>query len=349
MREVSVIMGSELIEMFKTMRRLGMPPMQSRKMRNGMGTADIVGIGDNGAEVVRRLMESDCANAIYLVLHRDEKKLRQMKADTIAMKDDSWEVVENVMTASFESLPISYQEFCFYYRQTWRFWYPSLVLADFSEAIGRETAPAAAKDSVYGSTQKIAVVHVPLLEKLMDKNETEMRETELYQRFQCLCEHAEAVIAMGDDASAALGTAAANAMAKRQSDFVGDLLLALHGDEEMRLSWQEVRAFLSAGRRPRWGNNLWQAWSSEAADVRSAMADVQRVLSCGGALQAAKRVFVMVTGKEGELPLPAVQETMVELSALLDKEAEVLLHVNSETEFDAGVRINMAVQVEREC
>ena len=51
MREVSVIMGSELIEMFKTMRRLGMPPMQSRKMRNGMGTADIVGIGDNGADI----------------------------------------------------------------------------------------------------------------------------------------------------------------------------------------------------------------------------------------------------------------------------------------------------------
>ena len=341
MREVSVIMGSELIEMFKTMRRLGMPPMQSRKMRNGMGTADIVGIGDNGAEVVRRLMESDCVNAIYLVLHRDEKKLRQMK-------DDSWEVVENVMRAPFESLPISYQKFCFYYRQTWRFWYPSLVLADFSEAIGRETAPAAAKNSVYGSTQKIAVVHVPLIEKLMDKNETEMRETELYQRFQCLCEQAEAVIAMGDDASAALGTAEANAMAKRQSDFVGDLLLALHGDGEMRLSWQEVRVFLSTGRLSRRGN-LWQAWSSEAADVRSAMADVQRVLSCGGALQAAKRVFVMVTGKEGELPLPAVQETMVELSALLDKEAEVLLHVNSETEFDAGVRINMAVQVERVC
>lgn len=348
MREVSVIMGSELIEMFKTMRRLGMPPMQSRKMCNGMGTADIVGIGDNGAEVVRRLMESDCANAIYLVLHRDEKKLRQMKADTIAMKDDSWEVVENVMTASFESLPISYQKFCFYYRQTWRFWYPSLVLADFSEAIGRETAPAAAKNSVYGSTQKIAVVHVPLIEKLMDKNETEMRETELYQRFQCLCEHAEAVIAMGDDASAALGTAAANAVAKRQSDFVGDLLLALHGDEEMRLSWQEVRAFLSTGRLSRRGN-LWQAWSSEAADVRSAMADARRVLSRGGALQAAKRVFVMVTGKEGELSLSAVQKTMAELSALLDKEAEVLLHVNSEKEFDAGVRINMAVQVGREC
>ena len=348
MRDVSVIMGSELIEMFKTMRRLGMPPMQSRKMHNGMGTADIVGIGDNGAEVVRRLMESDCANAIYLVLHRDEKKLRQMKADTIAMKDDSWKVVENVMTTPFESLPISYQKFCFYYRQTWRFLYPALVLADFSEAIGRETAPAAAKDSVYGSTQKIAVVHVPLIEKLMDKNETEMRETELYQRFQCLCEQAEAVIAMGDDASAALGTAEANAMAKRQSDFVGDLLLALHGDGEMRLSWQEVRAFLSAGRLSRRGN-LWQAWSSEAADVRSAMADVQRVLSYGGALGATKRVFVMVTGKEGELSLSAVQKAMEELSALLDKEAEVLLHVNSEKEFDAGVRINMAVQVEREC
>ena len=192
------------------------------------------------------------------------------------------------------------------------------------------------------------MVHVPLIEKLMDKSETEMRETELYQRFQSLGEHARVVIAMGDDASAALGTAAANAVAKRQSDFVGDLLLALHGDEEMRLSWQEVRAFLSAGRLSRWGN-LWQAWSSEAADVRSAMADVQRVLSYGGALGAAKRVFVMVTGKEGELSLSAVQKAMEELSALLDKEAEVLLHVNSEKEFDAGVRINMAVQVERGC
>lgn len=348
MRDVSVIMGSELIEMFKTMRRLGMPPMRSFHIRSRMDVADIVGIGDNGVEAVRRLMESGCENAAYLVLHRDEKKLRQTKADTIAMKDDSWKVVENVMTAPFESLPISYQKFCFYYRQTWRFLYPALVLADFSEAIGRETAPAAAKSSVYGSTQKIAVVHVPLIEKLMDKNETEMREMELYQRFQCLCEHAEAVIAMGDDASAALGTAAANAVAKRQSDFVGDLLLALHGDGEMRLSWQDVRAFLSAGRLSRRGN-LWQAWSSEAADVRSAMADVQRVLSRGGALQAAKRVFVMITGKEGELFLPEVQKTMAELSALLDKEAEVLLHVNSEKKFDAGVRINMAVQVEREC
>lgn len=348
MREVSVIMGSELIETFKIMRRLGMPPMRSFHIRSRMDVADIVGIGDNGVEAVRRLMESGCENAAYLVLHRDEKKLRQTKADTIAMKDDSWKVVENVMTAPFESLPISYQKFCFYYRQTWRFLYPALVLADFSEAIGRETAPAAAKSSVYGSTQKIAVVHVPLIEKLMDKNETEMREMELYQRFQCLCEHAEAVIAMGDDASAALGTAAANAVAKRQSDFVGDLLLALHGDGEMRLSWQEVRAFLSAGRLSRRGN-LWQAWSSEAADVRSAMADVQRVLSRGGALQAAKRVFVMITGKEGELFLPEVQKTIAELSALLDKDAEVLLHVNSEKKFDAGVRINMAVQVEREC
>ena len=348
MRDVSVIMGSELIEMFKTMRRLGMPPMRSFHIRSRMDVADIVGIGDNGVEAVRRLMESGCENAAYLVLHRDEKKLRQTKADTIAMKDDSWKVVENVMTAPFESLPISYQKFCFYYRQTWRFLYPALVLADFSEAIGRETAPAAAKNSVYGSTQKIAVVHVPLIEKLMDKNETEMRETELYQRFQSLCKHAEVVIAMGDEASAALGTVAENAVAKRQSDFVGDLLLALHGDEEMRLSWQEVRAFLSAGRLPQWGH-LWQAWSSEAADVRSAMADVQRVLSCGGALQAAKRVFVMVTGKEGELSLSAVQKTMDELSTLLDKQAEVLLHVNSEKEFDAGVRINMAVQVERVC
>ena len=122
MREVSVIMGSELIETFKIMWHLGMPPMRSFHIRSRMDVADIVGIGDNGVEAVRRLMESGCENAAYLVLHRDEKKLRQTKADTIAMKDDSWKVVENVMTAPFESLPISYQKFCFYYRQTWRFY-----------------------------------------------------------------------------------------------------------------------------------------------------------------------------------------------------------------------------------
>lgn len=341
---MSFITGFEVIEMFKTMRRLGMPPVRSFHIRSRMDAADIVGIGDNGVEAVRRLMESGCENATYLVLHRDEKKLRQTKADTIAMKDDSWKVVENVMTAPFESLPISYQKFCFYYRQTWRFWYPSLVLADFSEAIGRETAPAAAKNSVYGSTQKIAVVHVPLIEKLMDKNETEMRETELYQRFQCLCEQAEAVIAMGDDSSASSGAVAARAIAKRQSDFVGDLLCALQGGEEAAISWQEVSKFLSA----EWRGNIWQAWSSEGADVRTAMADVRRVLSRGGALQAAKRVFVMVTGKEGELSLSDAQAALGELTASLDEDADVMLHVNREKKFDGGVRVNMAVRVAME-
>ena len=342
---MSFITGFEVIEMLKTMRRLGKPPMRSFHIRSRMmGAADIVGIGDNGVEAVRRLMESGCEKATYLVLHRDEKKLRQTKADTIAMKDDSWKVVENVMTAPFESLPISYQKFCFYYHTIWRFCYPSLVLADFSEEIGRDAAPAAAKNSTYGSTQKIAVVHVPQLEKLMDKNEAKTRGTEMYQRFQSLCEDAEAVIAMGDDSSASSGAVAARAIAKRQSDFVGDLLCALQGGEEAAISWQEVSKFLSA----EWRGNIWQAWSSEGADVRTAMADVQRVLSRGGVLQKAKRVFVMVTGKDEDLALPDAQAALGELKTSLGEKADVMLHINREKKFDDGVRVNMAVRVEME-
>ena len=112
--------------------------------------------------------------------------------------------------------------------------------------------------------------------------------------------------------------------------------------EEKALSWQAVRAFLSPG----WRGNIWQAWSSEAADVRSAMADVRRVLSCGGALEEAKRVFVMIMGKDGEFSLMEVQDVVDALTAALDEEAEVMLHVNCEKEFADGVRVNMAVRLD---
>ena len=323
--------------------------MQDLAKRYRECDAGVIGIGDNGMEAVDHLMKSGFKNVEYLVLHRDAKKLRQTKADAIALEDDSWKGIEGWMTVPIEDYPISYQKFYFYCDLILQGERPAFVLADFSESLGRKTAPAAVREeSLFPYAGKIAVVHVPHIETRSAGKKATTEDSDLKWCLQSLGEHARVVIAMGDDASAALGTAAVNAVAKRQSDFVGDLLLALHGDEEMRLSWQEVRAFLSTGRLSRWGN-LWQAWSSEAADVRSAMADVQRVLSYGGALGAAKRVFVMVTGKEGELSLSAVQKAMEELSALLDKEAEVLLHVNSEKEFDAGVRINMAVQVERGC
>lgn len=337
---------AEMLEVLRILRHCGVPPMRALKKRDGKYDADIIGIGDNGLAAVNHLIEAGYKNAAYLVLHREGKKRKQTKADTIAMKNDSWAGIENFLTAPFDGLPKSYRRFLFYYSMNLQHRGPSFVLADFSESDGRDAAPAAAKSDGLFPRRKIAVVHVPMLEKLTDKDEAGRLEPELRWRFQGLCQQAHIVIAMGDGLSHQAGMA--SEQAKRQSDFVGDLLCALHGDEEMRLSWRKVCEFLSVGRLPRWGN-LWQAWSSEAADVRSAMADVQRVLSCGGALQATKRVFVMITGKEGELSLSAVQKTMDELSALLDKQAEVLLHVNSERQFDAGVRINMAVQVERVC
>lgn len=75
-------------------------------------------------------------------------------------------------------------------------------------------------------------------------------------------------------------------------------------------------------------------------------ADVWRVLSCGGALEEAKRVFLMLTGKDGEFSLLEVQDVVDALTAALDEEAEVMLHVNCEKEFADGVRVNMAVRVD---
>lgn len=341
---MSFIMSSEMLEVFKTMRRLGMLPMRALMKWCRECDAGVIGIGDNGMEAVDHLMKSSFKNVAYLVLHRDAKKLRQTKADAIALEDDSWKGIEGWMTAPIEYYPISYQKFYFYCDLILQGERPAFVLADFSESLGRKTAPAAAREEgMFLCPGKIAVVHVPHIETRNAGKKVMTEDSDLKWCLQSLCEHARVVIVMGDDPSAALGTATANAVAKRQSDFVGDLLGALQGGEDATSSWQEVMEFLFVRR------SFWQAWSSEAADVRSAMADVQRVLSRGGALQAAKRVFVMVTGKEGELSLSAVQKTMDELSALLDKEAEVLLHVNSEKEFDAGVRINMAVQVERLC
>lgn len=85
-------------------------------------------------------------------------------------------------------------------------------------------------------------------------------------------------------------------------------------------------------------SGFWQAWSSEARDV----------LSCGGALEEAKRVFLMITGKDGEFSLMEVQDVVNALTAALDEEAEVMLHVNCEKEFADGVRVNMAVRLDAE-
>lgn len=54
----------------------------------------------------------------------------------------------------------------------------------------------------------------------------------------------------------------------------------------------------------------------------------------------------MVMGKDGGLALPEVQRAMGELMASLEEEAAVMLHVNSEKNFAAGMRVNMAVRVE---
>lgn len=93
-------------------------------------------------------------------------------------------------------------------------------------------------------------------------------------------------------------------------------------------------------------SGFWRAWSSVARDVRSAMADVRRVIPRGGALQKAKRVVLMITGKEGEFSLLEVQDVVDALTATLDAEAEAMLHVNCEKEFADGVRVNMAVRLD---
>ena len=82
--------------------------------------------------------------------------------------------------------------------------------------------------------------------------------------------------------------------------------------------------------------------------MRIALDEASQVLARGGVLQKAKQVFVMITGKEGRVDLQDVQGAMDELTASLDEEADVMLHVNSEKKFDGGVRVNMAVRVEME-
>lgn len=76
------------------------------------------------------------------------------------------------------------------------------------------------------------------------------------------------------------------------------------------------------------------------------MTDVRRVLSHGGAWEAAKRVFLMIAGKEGEFSLMEVQDAVDALTATLDEEAAVMLHVNYKRGDDGGVRVNMAVHKE---
>ena len=333
----------ELAEMFRMRQSLGVPPKRAWKKRERECDADIIGIGDNGLAAVDRLIEAGFKDVEYLVLHRDEKKLKRTKADALALKDDSWEGIEDFMTAPFETLPKSYQRFWFYYTLNLTYRRPAFVLADFSEADGRDAAPAAARGKDIFSARNIAVVHVPMLETLTDKK-AEMARTDLCRRLESLCRYAGIVIAMEDGFALQTKAAAPEAKAKRQSDFVGDLLHSIQGGANAALNWQEAEKFL--GISPLYGENLWQAWSSEGADVRTAMEEAKRALSRGGALQKAKRVFVIITGKEGGFSLLEVQDVVDALTAALDEEAQVMLHVNCEKEFADGVRVNMAVRLD---
>lgn len=187
----------ELAEMFRMRQSLGVPPKRAWKKRERECDADIIGIGDNGLAAVDRLIEAGFKDVEYLVLHRDEKKLKRTKADARALKDDSWEGIEDFMTAPFETLPKSYQRFWFYYALNLTYRRPAFVLADFSEADGRDAAPAAARGKDIFSARNIAVVHVPMLETLTDKK-VEMAGTDLCRRLESLCRYAGIVIAMED-------------------------------------------------------------------------------------------------------------------------------------------------------
>ena len=332
---------TEIIEGLWELRHLGMPPLRILRGKSRKNGADIFGIGDNGLEAVNRLMGKGLKGVDYLVLHRELRKLAQTKADTIAMKDGSWEGIETFMTAPFESFPKSFQKFQIYYNMNLQGGHPTFVLADLSEACGRETAPAAAKDSDLGGRRKIAVVHVPQFETLISKKKKAAVEHEVCRSFRSLCHYTRTVIAMSDLPKEEAESA--KATVKRQSDFVVDLLYAMQGGVNAALKWQEVEAFLSGSALR---GNLWQAWSSEGADVRSAMVETRQVLVRGGVLQKAKRVFVMIAGKAGLVDLQDVQGAMDGLAAAIEEDAEVMLHVNSEEEFVSGVRVNMAVKVE---
>lgn len=301
--------------------------------------ANIIGVGDNGREALHCLLREGFEGVRWLGLHRNPQARYPIGVDVIATYG-SWAGIEHVVLPFGGGMPKSVLQFYRYRKRFFRTGKPSFVLADFSESVGRDAAPVAAADS-----HAIAVVAIPSLEKIIAPNALDFVEARLYWRFQSLCQHTGVVIAMDDDVPPRIGEASSKAMAKRQSDFVGDLLHAMQGGANAALHWQEVEKFFSEPRR--WGQcSLWRAWSSEAADVRSAMADARRVLSHGGALKAAKRVFIMIAGKEGEFSLMEVQDAMDALTATLGEEAAVMLHVNYKRGGDGGVRVNMAVHKE---
>lgn len=301
--------------------------------------ANIIGVGDNGREAVHCLLREGFKGMRWLGLHRNPQNRYPIGVDVIATYG-SWAGIENVVLPFGGGMPKSVLQFYRYRKRFFRTGNPSFVLADFAESVGRDAAPVAAADSY-----AIAVVAIPFIEKIIAPNALDFIEAKLYWRFQSLCRHTSVVIAMDDDVPSRIGEARNKAMAKRQSDFVGDLLHSIQGGANAALHWQEVEKFFSEPRR--WGRcNLWRAWSSVAGDVRSAMADVRRVLSCGGALEEAKRVFLMITGKDGEFSLMEVQDVVDALTTTLDEEAEVMLHVNCEKEFADGVRVNMAVRLD---
>lgn len=330
--------------MFMIPERIRPKPLNNRedegnKEKDREFGANIIGVGDNGREAVHCLMREGFKGIRWLGLHRNPQNCYPIGVDVIATYG-SWAGIENVMLPFGGEMPKSVLQFYRYRKRFFQPEKPSFVLADFAELVGRDAAPVAAADSY-----AIAVVAIPSLEKIIAPNALDFIEAKLYWRFQSLCQHTSVVIAMDDDVPSRIGEARNKAMAKRQSDFVGDLLHSIQGGANAALHWQEVEKFFSEPRR--WGRcNLWRAWSSVAGDVRSAMADVRRALSCGGALEEAKRVFLMITGKDGEFSLMEVQDVVDALTAALDEEAEVMLHVNCEKEFADGVRVNMAVRLD---
>ena len=302
--------------------------------------AEIIGIGDNGVWTLNRLMKADLNLLKCLVLHRDLRRLGRAKAWRIEMGDESWKGIEKAGVAAFLTLPRSVQRFYDYCDRNLYEERPAFVLADLAENIGRETAPAVAKISNLLGGMGIGVVRMPAQEDYARQKDV-VAGKELYERFHALCEYARAVIVLEDTCEDVLqGVPAAKAMEKRQSDFVGDFLRGMQGDDAALLDWKSAGRFLSGYRC------FWQAWSSEGADVRAAMAEARQMLARGGALQKTKGVFVMITGKAGLVDLRDVQGAMAELAAAIDEDTEVMLHVNSEKEFGDSVRVNMAVKVE---
>ena len=125
------------------LRHLGKSPM---RILRGNTSAGVFGIGDNGLEAVNRLIKRGVEDVNYLVLRQDPQKLAQTKADTIAMKDESWKGIEGFLTAPFDLFSKSFQKFQLYYNMNLQAGQPIFVLADLSGPGGREAVPTATRD-----------------------------------------------------------------------------------------------------------------------------------------------------------------------------------------------------------